>query len=204
MMFDETETDPPHAAMANEDRERRGGRRHAIVLLVGKVSRGPQDSICLVHDISRTGLMARFTVPPIVGERLCIAVRGLPPIAGTVRWTNGFKAGFQFDAPQDVDHVFKPRDDDGLIPRTPRFPIRAAARLRVGDVPFAAALLDISPGGAKLSSDTPVERGQTGQIMLPDTGTAIYGTICWTREDRFGFRFVAPLSLETLTHILGC
>ena len=53
-------------------------------------------------------------------------------------------------------------------------------------------------------SDTPVTPGLTGQIMLPDTGTSIYGTICWTRDERFGFKFVAPLPLTTLSQILGC
>lgn len=203
-MFDDqhgpSEHDPQTAAL----RDRRTGKRHSIVLLIGKVCRGTQESVCLVHDISSSGLMARFTVQPTAGESLRIEVRGLPPIAGTVRWVDGFKAGFAFDTAQDVAHVFKLKHDDGLIARSPRFPIAALARLRFDAKPFTAALVDISPGGAKLMSDTPVQRGQTGQIMLPDTGTSIYGTICWTRDDHFGFRFVAPLPMTTLSQVLGC
>lgn len=202
-MFD----DPQHSFahdISPEPRDRRTGKRHSIVLLIGKVCRDHQESVCLVHDISKFGLMARFTIQPTVGESLRIEVRGLPPIAGTIRWVEGFKAGFEFDAPQDVDHVFRLKHDDGMIARSPRFPIAAQARLRFEADPFTAELLDISPGGAKLTSETPVERGQTGQILLPDTGTSIYGTICWTRDDRFGFRFVAPLPLGTLSQILGC
>lgn len=190
--------------VAAETRDRRVGKRHAIVLLIGKVCRGAQESVCLVHDISRFGLMARFTVTPVVGEKLKIEVRGLPPIAGTVRWVKESKAGFEFDEAQDVDQVFKTRHDDGTIARSPRFPVTAAARLRLEATPFSAELLDISPGGAKLVSETPVQSGQTGQIMLTETGTSIYGTVCWVREDRFGFRFVAPLPLKTLSQILGC
>lgn len=190
--------------VTEQDRERRSGKRHSIVLLIGKVCRDLQESVCLVHDISRFGLMARFTVLPTVGETLRIEVRGLPPIAGTIRWVKGFKAGFEFDAQQDVDHVFKLRDDDGIVARTPRFPVTAPARLRFHEKPFSADLLDISPGGAKLSSETPVLKGQTGQIVLTETGTSIYGTICWVRDDRFGFRFVAPIPLSTLSQILGC
>jgi hypothetical protein len=40
--------------------------------------------------------------------------------------------------------------------------------------------------------------------MLPDTGTSVYGTICWTRKEQFGVKFVAPLTLTTLSQILRC
>ncbi|WP_158638030.1 PilZ domain-containing protein [Sphingomonas ginsenosidivorax] len=200
--------DPPHdrpgPALAVTPQERRGGKRHSIVLLIGKVCRGDQESVCLVHNISKFGLMARFTTPPVVGETLRIEVRGLPLVPGTVRWVNGLKAGFEFDQPQDVDRVFTLKLEDGRIARSPRFPIAALARLRFDGAPFTAALIDISAGGAKLMGDTPVTLGLTGQIMLPDTETSVYGTICWTRDERFGFRFVAPLSLTTLSVVLGC
>jgi hypothetical protein len=198
----EDQEDP--AAPTITGHERRAGQRHAIVLLIGRVCRDTRESACLVHDISKSGLMARFTTRPVVGEKLRIEVRGLPLVPGTIRWVNGMKAGFEFDAPQDVDAVFQLKRDDGMIARAPRFPITAQARLRFDETPFTATLIDISAGGAKLSSETPVEPGQAGQIMLPETGTAIFGTVCWTRDDRFGFRFVAPLSLATLSQILGC
>lgn len=185
-------------------RERRGGKRHSIVLLIGKVCRDDVESACLVHNISAFGLMARFTTPPVVGEKLRIEVRGLPPVPGTVRWVKGVKAGFEFDAPQDVDRVFTLKQDDGRIARSPRFTIAALARLRFEGPPFTAALIDVSAGGAKMMGDTPVTIGSTGQIMLPETDVPVYGTVCWIRDDRFGVRFVAPLSLATLSQILGC
>lgn len=187
-----------------QDQDRRTSRRHAIVLLIGKVTRGDRESICLVHDISRFGLMARFTALPSVGETLSVEVRGLARIDAVVRWVDGFRAGVEFASPQDVDHVFKPKDADGLTVRSPRFPIRAAVRVRLGSDMVAAELLDISPGGVKLSSATPVEHGQAGQLVLTELGIAVYGAVCWTRGDRFGFRFVAPLSLATLSRILDC
>jgi hypothetical protein len=203
-MLDDEDERIGHLAPPGHEVERRGGKRHSIVLLVGKVCRGNEESVCLVHDISKFGLMARFTKAPSVGDTLRIEVRGLPLVPGTIRWVNGLKAGFEFDEAQDVDRVFQPRHDDGRIARAPRFPLAALARLRFEAEPFTAALIDISAGGAKLMSDTPVRPGLTGQIMLPDTGTSVYGTICWTRDAQFGFKFVAPLPLTTLSQILGC
>jgi len=187
---------------SGDARDRRTSKRHSIVLLMGKVCRGDHESVCLVHDISKFGLMARFATQPVVGETLRIEVRGLPLVPGTIRWVNGLKAGFEFDAPQDVEQVFRPKKEDGTTARPPRFPISAPARMRFAAEPFSATLIDISAGGAKLTSETPVAKGQTGQIMLPNTGTSVYGTICWVRDDRFGFRFVAPIPLSTLSQIL--
>ena len=88
------------------------------------------------------------------------------------------------------------------IPRPPRFEISLAADVRVGDRKFAAEMLDISAGGAKLRADSEVVVGLAGQIIVRPMGTAIFGTICWVRDDRFGFRFVSPLPIDTLAAIV--
>ena len=193
----------PAAPPANTGSERRTGKRHSLVLLVGKVLDPQGAHACLVHDVSPTGLMARFTKLPTIGQPICIEVRGLPPIEATVRWVNGFKAGVEFDTRQDVECVFKVKRDDGLVARAPRFPVHAPASLRIGAQRIKAEALDISPGGAKLTTDIIVQRGQAGQILLTETGTALFGTVAWAYDGRFGFKFVAPLPLATLSEILA-
>ena len=183
--------------------DRRAGKRHRSVLLVGKVRRDGVESACLVNDISRHGLMARFTVPPAVGEELVVEVRGLPPATGVVRWVKGRKAGFQFTDPQAVEQVFQVKRDNGMVARAPRFPLYARATMRLEGERFAAETLDISAGGIKLISEHAIEPGQTGQVMLDDTGTALFGRIIWAREGQSGFRFMSPLPLETLAQILA-
>lgn len=183
--------------------ERRAGRRHAIVLLIGKVRHGTVDTACLVHDISSRGLMARFTAAPQIGDLLMIEVRGLPEVGAVVRWVDGYKAGVQFEEVQDIERVFCLRNDEGLTARTPRFALQASATVRFGDRRFAVDMLDISPGGAKLRSDTALQTGQAGCIQLPDIHEPTYGAVCWTREDRFGFRFASPLPLTSLSKVLA-
>lgn len=181
---------------------RAGGKRHQSVLLVGRARRGRAETACLVHDISRNGLMARFPVPPTVGETILVEVRGLAPVPASVRWVKGHKAGLQFAAPQPVEGVFQIRRDDGLIARPPRFPVQAPASMRIDGARFRAEALDISAGGAKLVAEEAVQPGQTGQMTLIDTGTALFGKICWAQDGQFGFRFVAPLPLATLAQII--
>lgn len=201
MLSDDRDHD--EAAAVGPAPERRAGRRHQSVLLVGKVRRGGEETACLVHDLSQHGMMARFPVPPAVGEEVWVEVRGMPPALGTIRWVKGRKAGVQFAEPQRVDQVFQVRRDDGLVARSPRFPLAAAVSLRFEGGRFRADALDISAGGVKLAADHPVEPGQTGQVVLLDTGTALFGKVCWVQEGQFGFRFAAPLPLETLAQLLG-
>ncbi|WP_454278672.1 PilZ domain-containing protein [Sphingomonas sp. Marseille-Q8236] len=182
--------------------ERRSGQRHSAVLLLGKVC-GDVPGVCLVHNISGSGLMARFVNVPAVGDSICIEVRGLPPVPGTVRWVRGQKAGVQFDTPQPYQNIFSAENEDGTIPRPPRFPVTLAADVRLSDRKFASELIDVSAGGAKLVASGAVQPGLAGHIIIRPMGTALFGTICWVKDGRFGFRFVSPLPLDTLASIVA-
>ena len=182
--------------------ERRGGNRHSAVLLLGKLC-GDVPGVCLVHNISENGLMARFVDAPMVGDSVCVEVRGLAPARGTVRWVKGQKAGVQFDSPQPYERIFSNENEDGTIPRPPRFEVTLNADVRLGDRKFAADLIDISAGGAKLTAVEGIQPGLAGHITVPPAGTAIFGTICWVKGGRFGFRFVSPLPIDKLAAIIA-
>ncbi len=182
--------------------ERRSGKRHSAVLLLGKLC-GDVPGVCLVHNISEHGLMARFVDVPAVGDSVCVEVRGLAPARGTVRWVRGQKAGIQFDSSQPYERIFSTENEDGTIPRPPRFAVTLGADVRLGDCKFAAEMIDISAGGAKLTAVEGVQAGQAGHITVRPMGTAIFGTICWVKGGRFGFRFVSPLPIDTLATIIA-
>lgn len=200
MLFD-TAHDRYRILDTHEDR--RADRRHSTVLLMGKVDHGEHQSACLVHDISRQGLMARFTRQFAIGDVLDIEVRGMPSVRGIVRWVAGHRAGVAFADAQDLGPVFCLRGHDGVIARAPRFALAGIARLTLGGRAVEAELLDISAGGVKLRSASAVEGGQAGRIVLPDLAEPLFGTVCWTSEDRFGVRFVAPLPLVAMARILA-
>ncbi|CAM3117225.1 MULTISPECIES: PilZ domain-containing protein [Sphingomonas] len=182
--------------------ERRAGKRHSAVLLLGKVC-GDVPGVCLVHNISASGLMARFVQVPAVGDPVCIEVRGLPPVSGVVRWVNGRKAGVQFDSPQPYERIFLHENEDGSVPRPPRFPVTLSADVRLGTHKFTSAMLDVSAGGAKLVAEGPIQPGLAGHIIVRPIGTVVSGTVCWVKDGHFGFRFVSPLAMDTLAAIVG-
>lgn len=183
---------------------RAGVKRHQSVLLIGRVSGVPGAPVCLVHDISKAGMCARFDVPPTVGDALTVEVRGLPAVTGIVRWVRGRKAGLQFADEQDIERVFNLKGDDGTVARPPRFPLSAPAQLRIDGRRLVAELLDLSAGGAKLAlAAAGPSAGQAGAIHLLRADAPIFGSVAWTREDRIGFRFASPLPLAQLTRLLA-
>lgn len=206
--YDPRDDGPATAGVADR---RRPGKRHRAVLLIGRATYAGTEVACLIHDISAGGMMARFAVPPVVGDRMTIAMRGLDMVEATVRWVRDRKAGLEFAMPQPVERVFQPVDEAGLIARAPRFALVRPALLRFGDKRLAARTIDVSAGGAKIATPWPMRVGDTGQLLLPDTGSSLYGRMCWVRPSdaageagvRCGFRFVTPLSLEALAHILA-
>ena len=139
-----------------------------------------------------------------VTDVMVVGLVSTEEVAATVRWVNGYRGGVEFDAPQDIAHVFRLRDDQGHIARTPRFAMQASASMRIGDLRVPVDILDISPGGVKLRSDRPIPAGQAGSVLLPEIDVAAFGSVCWTRDDRLGFRFCTPLSLAVLSRVLGC
>jgi hypothetical protein len=184
--------------------DRRSSRRHATVLLVGHVrhlGEGGGAGVCLVHDISPEGLMARFPALPVVGQEVEIGVRGLSPARASVRWVRGYKAGLAFAERQDLSGVVG--RSDGRVPRAPRFEVAVATLLLLGGERLVVELLDISPGGAKLITDVPLAPGSPVQLVLPGSPETAPATVCWTRGDRSGLRFAAPLDMGTLARVIA-
>lgn len=182
-------------------RDRRGTRRHATVLLVGQVRRGGKTAVCLVHDISPEGMLARFTEVPVLGEEVEVAVRGLASTTATVRWVTGYKAGLAFAEQQDLGGVLGRAT--GKVSRAPRFDVALATELMAGSARLVVELVDLSPGGAKLIVDAALQPGTPVQLALPGSAAPIPGTVCWYREARTGLRFTYPLEMATLARIIA-
>jgi hypothetical protein len=181
--------------------DRRGARRHATVLLVGRVRHRGGNSVCLVHDISPDGLMARFTQVPRVDEEVEVAVRGLAPTLATIRWVRGYKAGLAFHTRQDLTEVLGRAP--GKVPRAPRFEVTLVTHLTVERERQVVELVDLSPGGAKLIIDGTLAPGTPVQLALPGTSAPVPATACWFRDGHAGLRFTFPLEMGTLAYILS-
>ncbi|MES2754007.1 MAG: PilZ domain-containing protein [Pseudomonadota bacterium] len=197
---------PPEAPAfdaAISGRARRSAR-HLTVLMVGKVRAGGHEFACVVNDVSRHGLKARFPTAPVVGEQLAISLRGLPELSATVRWSDGLRAGVEFDHPLDLAAILGVEVADRL-PRAPRFVCDRSALLTLDGACRTIRLLDLSLGGAKLTAGAlPTDpTGRWAALSVPGLAAPRAGTICWQEGDRAGFRFAMPLALDALATVLA-
>jgi PilZ domain len=82
------------------------GRRAArarVRIEAGLQRDGMGRAICRVLDLTRHGarLIAYIEITP--GARLWLTLRGHPPRVATVRWSDGYEAGCEFERPLDPD-----------------------------------------------------------------------------------------------------
>lgn len=183
--------------------ERRAGERHSSVLMIGRADIGGQEHMCLIHNISARGLMARFAAPPPIGRELVVQCRGLPPTAAVVRWHHGERAGLEFRAERDVGAVLSGSGDraDGA-PRTPRFHVALPASLVRDGTVYPATVRDISTGGACLQTTAVARYGDVLRLSVTDCIAALPAVAVWRDEALLGIRFLHPLPLPQLACLL--
>ncbi len=176
--------------------ERRRAERAATVFTIGKISFDGRSLPCMVRDISEGGMRIQLPAPPPPGARVLIEMRGLDPRLACVRWAVGHEAGLSFDLRCCPADIFAARASrSGRIARQPRFPLRRVVPLLIDDQPIAVTIENISVGGARLTLAESLDKGRQGVLGLTlGDRHGVAGTICWSREDSCGFRFVQPIS----------
>ena len=80
-----------------------------------------------------------------------------------MRWVEGENAGLSFRQAMSTMHI---GDDCGLTPRSPRFELERPVKLRVLEQAFDASALDISLGGMKLMTASPIPVGALADVTL--------------------------------------
>lgn len=181
-------------------RESRDGERMRSLFAIGKLVHDGRQHICRVRNISDGGAGIRLHQPPKVGTPVTISLRGLPPTDADVRWVDGENAGLSFRRPMSTMHI---GDDAGLTPRSPRFELDRAVRMRILDQSFEASALDISLGGIKLRTNVAMPVGAMADVMLAGETELLRGRLCWSSHAATGLRFLAPLPLTRLAAILA-
>ena len=78
-----------------------------------------------------------------------------------------------------------------------RHMVRAHARLRIGNRQYAAFLVNISRGGAKISTVTPIQDHGDVSLRLPDL-LPIRGKLRWNSATEGGVIFCLPLLPDQL------
>ncbi|UIP07216.1 PilZ domain-containing protein [Erythrobacter sp. SDW2] len=186
--------------------EQRLAPRYTLLLRQAKLRTRHGEFVCILRDLSETGISIRIFHPLPPGDRLAIELReGCPYLVEKV-WEGEGEAGFRFRDRVALEEILQ---DDALYPRRPlRVALELPLVMASGADRGQAVLGNLSQQGARLDADREWARDQLVRLTIAGL-PAIHAKIRWRRElshglvfeDRFSFRGFA-LALGRLQGIV--
>ena len=181
---------------APQPAQRRAAERHLSLLRVGALIVDDRRELCLIRNVSAGGMMIRAYSGIAEGIEVAVELKHGDPVRGIVKWIDGENVGIEFEEPIDVISLIS-ASEDGPRPRMPRIEVHCTAWVREDGTMHRAQALNISQGGAKVTSRTPLTVGSDVVVTLPGL-SPIPGIVRWEHENAYGLTFNRALSLPSL------
>ena len=175
--------------------DQRGAPRFALMLRSAKLIADGGDYLCIIRDVSETGIKLRLFHPVPHAASLMIETASGQHYPMQVVWESKTEAGFRFLQPIDVDAFVS---ESGPYPKRPlRLRVQHPAEVRMGKETHRAMILDISRQGARISIDTKLAIGQKFYLEAQEL-PLFEATVCWRRAPEYGVVFSQVMGLEEL------
>ncbi len=180
--------------------EVRDAPRITLMLRAGKLVFGEAEYLCVLRDVSETGIKIRLFHPlPAARDTAQLELGGGARYPIEKMWENAEEAGFRFvDGPVSLT---------GLAEETGPFP-RRHLRLKL-DVPGVVSTLsgarmcfvqDISQLGALIVCDPPLPLGARVTVSGPGL-PELAGIVRWRKQDAHGLVFARGFRLDELARL---
>jgi len=184
------------AASAPVRPERRENERFLSLLRVDAMVVDGRRELCLIRNVSAGGMMIRAYSPIPVGTALSIELKQGDPVSGFVQWVEDGLTGVTFNSPIDVLALLAP-PGDGPRPRLPRIEIECTAWVRQEAEVMRTRAVNISQGGIRIETTSPLNVGGDVVVTLPGL-TPAAGVVKWRDGDCYGIAFNRALILSEL------
>ncbi|MET1756950.1 PilZ domain-containing protein [Novosphingobium sp. RD2P27] len=175
--------------------EMRGAPRFTLMLRSAKLIADSTEYLCIIRDVSETGIKLRlFHQLPDAGT-LMIETPGGQRYPMQLVWAVSNEAGFRFDYRIDVDTFVS---QGSPYPKRPlRLRVHHPACVKIGAESLPATILDISRQGARIESETRLAIGQ--RFCLEARELPLFeATVCWRRVPEYGLAFAQVMGLDEL------
>ena len=176
--------------------ERRDGERHLTLFRVGTVTIGDRRELCLIKNVSAGGMLVRAYCPMDPGTAVSVELKQGRAIGGQITWAEGDSVGIAFDKRVDIVELLA-SSMDGPRPRMPRVEVRCLATVREGAELHRTWVRDISQGGLKIQSRTPLTVTADVVVSLPGLDPQP-GVVRWADGESYGVGFNRLLPLANL------
>jgi PilZ domain len=166
--------------------EQRRAARYTLLLRQAKLRTRHGEFLCVIRDISETGISVRIFHPLPPGARMAIELReGCPYLVERV-WEHDGEAGFRFRDRVALGEILQ---DDACYPRRPlRVSVELPALLASSTERGQALLHNLSQQGARLDADRGWARDQLVRLTIAGL-PVIHAKVRWRRELTHGLVF---------------
>ena len=172
------------------DGDRRTANRHVTVLKTARIEANLGDDLCLIRNISETGLMIQTCFPLKPSQHVVIEIRSDTYLEGTVRWARNDTAGIQLDTPTDTRVMLQAKP--GTRSRAPRFERCGIARIKGTQAVARAPIENISLSGLRIATDAQFRLHESVTVSIDGLSEAT-GEISWVTPHAVGVHFLQPL-----------
>jgi PilZ domain-containing protein len=178
--------------------ERRGEKRHIALLRVALLHAGGTRDLCVVKNVSATGLAARVYRELASGEHVRIEFRSGELLSGSVVWQRDWNFGIVFPEPIEIESVLSSRwvTESGKRRNLPRIEVNCRGRLEKSFETHDVLLQDISQGGARVQIERLADPGNV-VLSLPDL-PPLAGVMRWASGTMAGISFNECIPFERL------
>ena len=183
----------------DHEHDRRNEERFTLILRAGLLEQSGRQSLCIVRNISSTGLQLRFYSEPTVDAAALLRIADEPPIEGQLVWVRHDIAGMRFAHELDTAALLRVRQKLSPIRRRsmPRVNVDALATLRSGGKTQRAGLCDISSLGARVRTTSPLRIGDRAVIDVAGL-PPLNAFVRWSGNEEAGLAFEAAIPMQLI------
>lgn len=180
-----------------EPQERRRAVRHTTVFQVAKLCAGRSEELCILRDISDTGLRAEIYNIVDPGEPVTFEMRTGHRVSGKVIWARDNSIGVEFDQRVSVPEVLAHCSFDDRLGRMrpPRIEVRMRGMLLAGRDLVDVEIRNVSQAGMKVAPGQPLLPAMDVAVRLQGIGQR-GAKVRWYREGEAGLQLVSPLTYD--------
>ncbi|MFL0355057.1 PilZ domain-containing protein [Erythrobacter sp. GH1-10] len=172
---------------ASDVRELRSAPRFTLLIRAARIVADQGEFVCVIRDISETGVSMRLFHRLPEGERLELQMPGGAAYQIRRVWARDHEAGFEFAAPADVSSIINEASD--YPKRGLRLGIQLPIEITSRTLSSAATVENLSQQGARIQCDARFAIDQALRISGGHGLEDVWAKVRWRRDNHYGVVF---------------